>query len=55
MGKEYETGDRELASCGTEALFGGRYGGLVGLGRFEPEYDMCDFALGALVTAGRRG
>jgi hypothetical protein len=54
MGKEYgHSGAREVLSCGTEALFAGRYGGLVGVGAHKPDHDMRNFILGVFATAER--
>jgi hypothetical protein len=54
MGKEYNhSGAKEVLSCGTEALFAGRYGGLVGVGAHKPDHDMRNFILGVFATAER--
>lgn len=54
VGKQYpDPRFHEVLSTGTEALFGGEYGGLIGLGRYEPDPDMAAFVLGVLSTAGR--
>lgn len=54
MGKEYNhSGAREVLSCGTEALFAGRYGGLIGVGAHKPDHDMRNFILGVFATAER--
>lgn len=61
MGKTYGGPDNsaphtqrfhEVLSCGTEALFGGRYGGLVGVANFDPDPDLRDFVLGVLACGG---
>lgn len=54
MGKEYNhSGAKEVLSCGTEALFAGRYGGLIGVGAHKPDHDMRNFILGVFATAER--
>lgn len=51
IGKEYNDGSREALSCGVEALFAGRYGGLVGTSGSKPDHEMRSFILGVLATA----
>ena len=53
MGREYPGGYREIMSCGTEALFGGSYGALVGIGDDKADPDMRCFVLGMLACLGR--
>lgn len=53
MGKDYSTGFREVLSCGTQGIFGGDYGGLVGVGKDHPDPEYRSFILGALACAGR--
>ena len=50
MGRVYNfEGYTEVMSTGTQALFGGDYGGLTGMGRgANPDHDMRNFVLGAL-------
>jgi hypothetical protein len=47
----------ELVSCGNEALFGGRFGGLVGAHgdgqTYHADQDMRAFILGTMACAGR--
>jgi len=52
IGKEYSDGSREALSCGVEALFGGRYGGLIGTSGSKPDHEMRSFILGVMATAG---
>ena len=54
MSREYDTGAREVLSTGSEALFTGSYGGLVGAGRYGADRDMRAFVLGVMATVGRR-
>lgn len=51
VGKEYNDGSREALSCGVEALFAGKYGGLIGTSGSKPDHDMRSFILGVLATA----
>lgn len=64
MGKRYLNNDgsenrtyHELLSTGTEGLFGGNHGGLVGVGgdgtQHRSDHDMRAFVLGVLASAGR--
>lgn len=43
----------EVLSMGTEALFGGNYGGFVGLGKNRADDDHRNFVLGTLAAVGR--
>lgn len=57
MGKDYSinrTNNRayELLSCGMEALHSGKYGALLGVGRYDPDPELRAFVLGVLATAG---
>lgn len=54
MGKEYTNsaiGYREILSTGAESVFGGSFGGLVGLGRKPADKDMYNFIVGLWATA----
>lgn len=51
MGKVYSNGSREILSTGTEALFNGRYGGLVGYDGYRRDDDMRSFILGTMASA----
>lgn len=54
MGKVYERRRLyEIMACGVEALFGGGYGGLIGVGTYRADEDMRDFVLGVLATGGQ--
>lgn len=53
MGKTYDDGSREVLSCGTEGLFGGNYGGLIGVGKHQTDHNYRSFILGVLASAGR--
>ncbi|GAA4924033.1 hypothetical protein [Nesterenkonia rhizosphaerae] len=60
MGKDYsvkrvDNQAFELMSCGMEALYGGGYGGLVGVGRHRADEEYRAFVLGTLATVGRTG
>lgn len=56
MGKEYHgTNFREVMSTGTESLFAGEHGGLVGANKEgRADHDMRGFVLGTLASAGRK-
>lgn len=55
VGKEYSDASREVLSMGTQALFGGAYGGLIGLTEGgTADTDHRDFTLGLLASVGRR-
>jgi len=54
MGREYPSGHREVLSTGVEALFGGAFGGLVGVGGFAPDLNHRAFVLGSLAGLGLR-
>lgn len=43
----------EVLSMGTEALFGGSYGGFIGVGKWRADEDHKNFVLGTLAAAGR--
>ncbi len=43
----------EALSMGTEALFGGSYGGFVGVGKWRADEDHKNFVLGTMAAAGR--
>lgn len=53
MGKTYSSGSREVLSCGTQGLFGGDFGGFIGVGRNQPDTEYRAFILGVLGSAGR--
>lgn len=50
MTREYQTGDREVLSCGMEAIFAGRFGGLEGRQRYQADPEHRQFVLGTLAT-----
>lgn len=51
MGREYgEPLTTEVFTTGAEAVFGGRYGGLRGAGRWRPDAEHRDLVLGALAA-----
>jgi hypothetical protein len=55
-GRRYEDGATELMSTGMEGIFGGKYGGFIGIGGRQPDIEMRNFVLGVLVTCdGKRG
>jgi len=54
MGREYESGSGEAFSTGMEALFGGSFGGLVGVGGRSADADHRAFTLGMLAGIGKR-
>ncbi|WP_018771465.1 hypothetical protein [Arthrobacter sp. 162MFSha1.1] len=43
----------EVLSMGTEALFGGSYGGFIGAGKWSADEDHRNFVLGVMAAAGR--
>jgi hypothetical protein len=43
----------EVLSMGTEALFGGSYGGFIGVGKWRADEDHRNFVLGTMAAAGR--
>lgn len=51
MGKHYQHGSREILSMGTESIFNGEYGGMVGVGNFKPDHDYRSFILGVMAVA----
>lgn len=51
MGKEYDSGYREILSTGAEAVFHNSFGGLVGLGRQKPDLEMKKFIIGLWASA----
>lgn len=52
MGKEYKDNpSREVLSMGTEAVFGGTQGGLVGIGKQRTDYSMRNWILGMYAVA----
>lgn len=51
MGKEYKGDNFELLSLGMEALFAGRTGGFIGIGRHDSDRETRDFILGTLAVA----
>jgi hypothetical protein len=53
MGKEYDK-VTEIVTMGMESLFTGTNGGLIGVGRSDPDREFRDFILGAVATAGGR-
>jgi hypothetical protein len=53
MGKEYDK-VTEIVTMGMESLFTGTNGGLIGIGRSDPDREFRDFILGAVATAGGR-
>jgi hypothetical protein len=53
MGKEYEN-VTEIVTMGMESLFTGTNGGLIGVGRSDPDREFRDFILGAVAAAGTR-
>ena len=53
MGKDYEK-VTEIVTMGMESLFTGTNGGLIGVGRSDPDREFRDFVLGAVATAGGR-
>jgi len=58
IGKDYGVrgGDAtEVLSMGTESLFAGTHGGLVGAGNYEADEDMRAFVLGMYASVGRKG
>lgn len=55
IGKEYgRKNSHEVLSVGVEAVFSGKYGGLVGAGRYEADTDHRAFVLGAMATIGQK-
>ncbi|MPV50123.1 hypothetical protein GCG21_08905 [Pseudactinotalea sp. HY160] len=55
MGKEYGGGTyHEVLSMGTEAIYGGTSGGLIGMNGKKPDEDMRTFILGVHASAGRK-
>ncbi|GAA2030952.1 hypothetical protein GCM10009720_09020 [Yaniella flava] len=55
IGKEYgRKNAHEVLSVGVEAVFSGKYGGLVGAGRYEADTDHRAFVLGAMATIGQK-
>lgn len=53
MGKDYDK-VTEIVTMGMESLFTGTNGGLIGVGRSDPDREFRDFILGAVATAGGR-
>lgn len=54
MGKQYpDHRAHEVLSMGTDAIYGGRSGGLIGVAGREPDEDMRAFILGVHACAGR--
>jgi hypothetical protein len=52
MGKEYMgTKNHEILSCGAEAVFAGKFGGLSGVGKYTADPDMKNFILGLWASA----
>jgi len=52
IGKEYENVQmREVLSMGTESVFGGNHGGLVGIGENRSDLEMRNWILGVYATA----
>lgn len=52
MGKEYNSGVyHEVMSTGTQGMFGGSFGGLVGVGKYKKDDDMRAFVLGVMASA----
>lgn len=52
MGKEYmNTKNYEILSCGAEAVFAGKFGGLSGVGKYSADPDMKNFILGLWASA----
>lgn len=55
-GRRYEDGASELMSTGMEGIFGGKYGGFIGIGNWQPDTEMRNFVLGVLLACdGKRG
>lgn len=52
IGKHYQDGCTEVLSVGMESLFGGSFGGLIGVNSHQADPEMRSFILGTLVTAG---
>lgn len=50
IGKEYESGSREVLSMGMEAIFAGSQGGLMGFGNYKADPDMKNFIIGLLAS-----
>lgn len=53
MGKYYRDGYREILSTGTESVFSGKFGGLIGLGQYKADHEYRSFILGILAVAKR--
>lgn len=51
MGKHYQHGSREILSMGTESVFNGEYGGMVGVGNYKPDHEYRSFILGIMAVA----
>lgn len=56
IGKDYGKGEdaTEVLSMGTESLFAGTNGGLVGAGNYQADEDMRAFVLGVYASVGRK-
>ncbi len=54
VGKEYASGHREVLSMGMESLFGGNFGGLIGITNHRVDLEHRAFVLGALAGLGKR-
>ncbi|WP_286346900.1 hypothetical protein [Frondihabitans sucicola] len=54
MGRDYGAANfTELLATGSESLFSGSYGGLIGRGRYQRDDEMRGFILGLFATGGR--
>jgi hypothetical protein len=53
MGKEYDK-VTEIVMMGMESLLTGTNGGLIGVGKSDPDREFRDFVLGAVASAGGR-